>query len=62
LYWGVFPIIVNKVSDVEEFFSIGEIESRKVIGSQSDGSVVLVAGTPIGIPGTTNMLRVLNLG
>ncbi len=61
LYWGVFPVIVNKVSDVEEFFSIGEIESRKVIGSQSDGSIVLVAGTPIGVPGTTNMLRVLDL-
>ena len=61
LYWGVFPVIVDKVSDVEEFFSIGEIESRKVIGSQSDGTVVLVAGTPIGVPGTTNMLRVLDL-
>tara|TARA_B100000678_G_scaffold279439_1_gene275136 strand:- start:21 stop:1076 length:1056 start_codon:yes stop_codon:yes gene_type:complete len=61
LYWGVFPVIVDKVSDVEEFFSIGEIESRKVLGSQCDGSVVLVAGTPIGVPGTTNMLRVLNL-
>ena len=49
------------MSDVEEFFSIGEIESRKVIGSQSDGTVVLVAGTPIGVPGTTNMLKVLDL-
>jgi pyruvate kinase len=28
----------------------------------SKGTVVLVAGTPIGVPGSTNMLRVLQLG
>ena len=60
LRWGVFPVIVGKVSDVDEFFTLGELECRKILGDQK-GNVVLVAGTPIGVPGSTNLLRVLNL-
>ena len=60
LRWGVFPVIVGNVADVDEFFSLGEVECRKVLGDQK-GNVVLVAGTPIGVPGSTNLLRVLNL-
>ena len=60
LRWGVFPVIVANVADVDEFFSLGEMECRKVLGLKG-GNVVLVAGTPIGVPGSTNLLRVLNL-
>ena len=60
LRWGDFPVIVGKVSDVDEFFTLGELECRKILGDQK-GNVVLVAGTPIGLPGSTNLLRVLNL-
>ena len=59
LFWGVFPIIVGKVSGVDEFFSVGERESRRILNN--GGNVVLVAGTPMGVPGSTNMLRVLDL-
>ena len=61
LYWGVFPVIVANVSDVDEFFTVGEIESKKVLGDDPNGTVVLVGGTPIGMPGSTNMLKVLTL-
>lgn len=61
LYWGVFPVIVANVSDVDEFFRVGEIESKKVLGDDRNGTVVLVGGTPIGMPGSTNMLKVLTL-
>jgi pyruvate kinase len=62
LRWGVFSVIVDGVSDVEEFFLVGEHESKKILGNGSYAQVVLVAGTPIGVPGSTNLLRVLELG
>ena len=62
LRWGVFPVIVDGVSDVEDFFLVGEQESKKILGNRSYAQVVLVAGTPIGVPGSTNLLRVLELG
>ena len=60
LYWGVFPIVVNRVEDVGDLFSIGEEKARSILG---DGAytVILVAGTPLGVTGTTNMLRILSL-
>lgn len=61
LRWAVFPLIVKNVRNVEDFFSIGESETRKIIGESEEGTVVLVGGTPIGVPGSTNLLRVLNL-
>ena len=61
LRWAVFPLIVKDVRNVEDFFSIGESQTRKIIGESAEGTVVLVGGTPIGVPGSTNLLRVLNL-
>ena len=62
LRWGVFSVIVDGVSDVEDFFLVGEQEATKILGDGSYSQVVLVAGTPIGVPGSTNLLRVLGLG
>ena len=60
LYWGVFPLVVSKVEDVDDLFTIGEQEARNIL-NRDPHMVILVAGTPIGVPGTTNMLRILNL-
>tara|TARA_B100001245_G_scaffold181952_1_gene140027 strand:+ start:191 stop:1645 length:1455 start_codon:yes stop_codon:yes gene_type:complete len=62
LRWGVYPVIVDTPTDVDEFFTVGEKEARKFMAGDNKGTVVLVAGTPIGVPGSTNMLRVLQLG
>ena len=60
LYWGVFPIVVNRVDDVDDLFVIGEIEAKNILDDKPH-IAILVAGTPIGVPGTTNMLRILTL-
>ena len=62
LRWGVYPVMVETPIDVDEFFTAGEKAARKFMTDGSKGTVVLVAGTPIGVPGSTNMLRVLQLG
>ncbi len=61
LRWGVYPVMVETPTDVDEFFTAGEKAARKFMTDGSKGTVVLVAGTPIGVPGSTNMLRVLQL-
>ena len=54
--------MVETPIDVDEFITAGEKAARKFMTDGSKGTVVLVAGTPIGVPGSTNMLRVLQLG
>ena len=61
LSWGVFPVVTDNLTNLDDFFSLGERESIKILGNDATGNVVLVAGTPIGVPGSTNLLRVLQL-
>lgn len=62
LRWGVMPVSVPVIETVEEFFSVGEQEARKIGLVESGSLVVLVAGLPIGLHGSTNLLRVLTIG
>ena len=61
LRWGVVPVIVSGLESVEDFFSIGQKKSQEFLEASDGGTVVLVAGTPLGEVGSTNMLRVLQL-
>ena len=61
LRWGVNPVIVPKITNVDDFFAMGEAFAVKMNGLKSGDLVVLVAGLPIGVQGGTNLLRVLNV-
>ena len=61
LYWGTIPVIVAQLKSGEDFFEIGEEQARKVPGVLSGDSIVLVAGLPMGVQGSTNLLRVISL-
>ncbi len=61
LNWGVIPVIVDGLKNVEDFFSIGGLAALDVRDVSAGDLVVLVAGLPIGIPGGTNLLRVMKL-
>ncbi|MCH7800531.1 MAG: pyruvate kinase [Chloroflexi bacterium] len=62
LTWGVIPVIASGVDNVEDFFVVGE---RHALASghipKGRGTVVLVAGLPIGVTGGTNLLRVMDV-
>jgi len=61
LRWGVTPVIVDRLRNVDDFFTMGQ---EAAIGSrlaESGSVVVLVAGLPIGVPGGTNLLRVMTV-
>ncbi len=58
LTWGVFPIISDDTEHSDDMVNKA-IEAAVEYGHVADGDlVVLTAGVPAGIPGTTNMVRV----
>ena len=62
LMWGVIPYLSEKLSSIEEAFKEicrFALENRHV---SSGDLVVVTAGTPFGIAGTTNMMIVENIG
>ena len=62
LRWGVTPVTIKQPESVDDIFNVA-LESAMSTGEASIGSkFVLVAGLPIGVPGGTNMLRVLEVG
>ena len=52
---------VPKVHSVDEFFAGGEQMAAKEVGVDPGSLVVLVAGLPIVVRGSTNLLRVLTI-
>lgn len=61
LCWGVIPITVSMVRTVDEVFGMGEDAAVSICGVAPGDLVVLVAGLPLGVPGGTNLLRVLTI-
>jgi pyruvate kinase len=62
LYWGVEPLLVENIKDQDEAVANAFTASFKK-GLLKEGDLVVVtAGVPMGIPGTTNMLQVHTVG
>lgn len=58
LYWGVQPILLDKEEDANELFK-RSVEAAEKAGLVSRGDLtVLTAGVPLGITGTTNLIKV----
>ncbi len=51
----------SRIENVDDFFAIGERLAKQEFGLKPGSLVVLVAGLPIGIKGSTNLLRVLTV-
>jgi len=61
LRWGVTVIAVENLPEIQNlFFTASDVALQTGIAKEND-AIVTVAGLPIGIPGTTNVVRVINL-
>ncbi len=62
LYWGVVPLTMPYASSTDELvdFAVKAAEDGGIV-KQGD-LVVVTAGVPVGIAGTTNMIRVCQVG
>ncbi len=62
LSWDVWPILVKEVESTDEMFDLG-LTSAKDCGFLFDGDIiVMTGGTPIGMSGTTNTIKVQTIG
>jgi pyruvate kinase len=62
LSWGVESYIVPFVKSTDEMVELVDNELRKINYLSEGDIVVMTAGSPPGVPGTTNMVRVHHLG
>lgn len=56
--WGVTPLLLEEKNDVFELFDHALEEARKLDYLEKNDIVVITAGVPIGLSGTTNMIKV----
>lgn len=62
LYWGVEPMLVTMPRDTDEMIS-NAVEAAVENNLVKEGDrVVITAGTPIGVPGSTNLIKVHTIG
>ena len=60
--WGVHPVIMELKENTDELFSCA-VECAREHGYVKNGDlVVITAGVPLGVPGTTNLLKVSVVG
>ncbi len=58
LCWGVYPVKTSNVGSIDDMIA-KSIESSKAMSYVEDGDlVVITAGAPIGVKGTTNLIKV----
>ncbi|MBR5221337.1 MAG: pyruvate kinase [Clostridia bacterium] len=62
LSWGITPLLIDEMDNTDDLFRHA-VEKAFACGLVKDGDlVVITAGIPIGISGTTNMLKVQIVG
>jgi pyruvate kinase len=62
LTWGTFPVLCRPTNTTDEMFATA-IEAALGSGYISNGDLVIItAGVPVGVSGTTNLLRVHTVG
>ena len=62
LYWGVTPLVIRHIESDSEIFEVvidAAIEKELI---KNGDLIVITAGVPVGVGGTTNMLRIHIVG
>ncbi|MDE7045354.1 MAG: pyruvate kinase, partial [Acetatifactor sp.] len=61
LLWGVNPLHIGRKESSDELFAAAVEESKKAGYVKQGDTVVITAGVPLGIAGTTNMIHVVEV-
>lgn len=59
LLWGVKPLVIKEEESAERLFAAAVAEARRAGCVKSGDTVVITAGVPLGMAGTTNMIHVM---
>jgi pyruvate kinase len=58
LSWGTWPVLSTEIHGMEEISDYAVEQARQCGLAKAGDSVVITAGTPLGVPGNTNLLKV----
>jgi pyruvate kinase len=58
LRWGVYPFQTAALSSVEELFATGARLCKELGLAKPGDLIVITGGIPIGVTGSTNLLKV----
>ena len=58
LSWGVWPVISGEIRNVAEVSAHAIEQVRRCELARPGDTIVITAGTPFGVPGNTNLLKV----
>ncbi|MCH2546459.1 MAG: pyruvate kinase [Alphaproteobacteria bacterium] len=61
LVWGVTPVLSPEHEDSDAMLGWAESYAKDTLGVTKGNHVIALAGTPVGVAGTTNTLKLLNL-
>ena len=62
LVWGCYPILIDPKTTTDEIFASAIVAAEEAGLAKKGDLVVLTAGTPVGVSGTTNVLRIQCVG
>ena len=62
LVWGVIPILTEATRDTDQMVETALAEALKSGLVQRGQKVVITAGAPVGVPGTTDLIKVRTVG
>jgi pyruvate kinase len=62
LTWGVETFVVPHVNHTDEMVELVDAELLRLNRHETGDTMIITAGSPPGVPGTTNMVRVHHLG
>ncbi len=60
--WGVIPLLTHRLDNLDQMFEHSATIAKDTGFAKDSDTVVLVAGVPIGLSGSTNLLRVIKIG
>jgi pyruvate kinase len=60
--WGVVPLLIREVGSIEDMFEAGVKKALEMEFVKHGDIVVITAGVPAGVSGTTNLLKVHTVG
>ena len=58
LSWGVRPVLIGKKDNTDELFDAAVAAARETGLVKAGDTVVITAGVPLGVSGTTNLMKV----
>ena len=60
--WGVTPFVIDEKTTTDDLFA-SAVEAAESRGIAEDGDIVVItAGVPLGVSGTTNLMKVEKIG